>query len=327
MEPSKCDEITFVHKPMDNYLYKGGYSMQRKLSTNISFEQNYRVGRVLGKGGFGVVYSGIRVRDGAEVAIKHIAKNKVTDWAYLQGQRVPLELKLLHQVQGLPGVIKLLDFFERSDSFIIVMERLADSKDLFDYITEQGAVEEEVAKSFLRQVVTTVIACHGAGVVHRDIKDENLLVDLSTGELKLIDFGSGAVLQEAAYQEFDGTRVYSPPEWVTMGQYSAEPAAVWSLGILLYDMLVGDIPFETDQQICAAQPTWNSRVGARLSQEAKHIINSCLRVKPQDRPKLEEILNHPWMETNKVPQEMVTEKKLPNGPNTSQCHSVLSSSL
>merc|ERR1712025_1449852 len=115
------------------------------------------------------------------------------------------------------------------------------------------------------------------------------------GELKLIDFGSGAVLQEAPYQEFDGTRVYSPPEWVSMGQYSAEPAAVWSLGILLYDMLVGDIPFVTDQQICAAQPIWGSRVGTRLSQEARHLISLCLRVKPQDRPKLEDILRHPWM--------------------------------
>jgi len=272
-----------------------GVEETKRLKRKRGFEESYRVGRVLGKGGFGVVYSGLRVRDNAPVAIKHVARANVTDWASLEGRRVPLELKLLYQVQGLPGVIKLLDFFERSDSFIIVMERLAESKDLFDYITEKGAVEEEVAKSFLRQVVTTVIACHSAGVVHRDIKDENLLVDLTTGDLKLIDFGSGAVLKESPYQQFDGTRVYSPPEWVSMGHYSAEPAAVWSLGILLYDMLLGDIPFETDQQICAAQPSWGSRVASGLSQQAKHLISQCLKVKPQDRPKLQDILNHPWM--------------------------------
>merc|ERR1719347_1686510 len=115
MESSTCDKISYTHKPEEDYFYKGD-TKHRKLSTNRCFEQCYRVGRVLGKGGFGVVYSGIRVRDNAKVAIKHIARNKVTDWACLQGQRVPLELTLLHQVQGLPGVIRLLDFFERPDS-------------------------------------------------------------------------------------------------------------------------------------------------------------------------------------------------------------------
>eukprot|EP00091_Calanus_sinicus_P005608 TRINITY_DN16052_c0_g1_i2.p1 TRINITY_DN16052_c0_g1~~TRINITY_DN16052_c0_g1_i2.p1 ORF type:complete len:136 (-),score=31.62 TRINITY_DN16052_c0_g1_i2:54-461(-) len=94
--------------------------------TRLPFELAYRVGDVLGKGGFGTVYAGLRNHDGASVAIKHVAKNKVTDWTTMVGRRVPLELKLLHGVQGVDGVIKLLDFYERSDSFIYVMERPSD---------------------------------------------------------------------------------------------------------------------------------------------------------------------------------------------------------
>merc|ERR1712210_430957 len=165
-----------------------------KQQRKINFEEAYRVGAVLGKGGFGIVYAGVRSKDRREVAIKHVARNKVEHWANLNGKRVPLELKLLHSVQSVSGVIRLLDFFERPDSFIYVMEKPTNSKDLFDFITEKGAIEEELAKNFFRQVTTTLIACHNKGVVHRDVKDENILVDMKTGKLSLIDFGSGAFL-------------------------------------------------------------------------------------------------------------------------------------
>merc|ERR1711955_90169 len=113
------------------------------------------------------------------------------------------------------------------------------------------------AREELRQLLEILCACHQRGVIHRDIKDENILINPDTKEIKLIDFGSGAFQEDnKIYRRFQGTFVYSPPEWVGRGWYTAEGLTVWSLGILLYDMLCGDIPFEKDQEILSAKFKW-----------------------------------------------------------------------
>ena len=107
----------------------------------------------------------------------------------------------------IPGVIKLIAWFELSDCFIIVMERPENVKDLFDYVSERKMVPEVEARQLFRQVVEIVRQCHIAGVVHRDIKDENLLITTDRygrKRVKLIDFGSGAFLKDAIYTDFDG---------------------------------------------------------------------------------------------------------------------------
>jgi len=122
----------------------------------------------------------------------------------MDGRVVPIEICLMKKAGHIEGVIKLLDYYEKSDSFIMVMERPEPVKDLFDYITEKGPLSENIARQFFIQIVHTVMAIEKAGVVHRDIKDENILVNLDTNQLKIIDFGSGSYLKDTVYTDFDG---------------------------------------------------------------------------------------------------------------------------
>merc|ERR1711874_771236 len=262
-----------------------------KRNQTRKLDKIYKIGDILGRGGFGTVYAGIRRKDGKNVAIKHIAKAKIVAMEIVNGKKVPLEVALMIAVKNIEGAVKILDFFERVDSYVIVLERPESCKDMFDYISEKGSLDEKLAANFFRQVVQTVLACHSSGVIHRDIKDENILVNLKTGKLNLIDFGSGAFMKDDHYTEFEGTRVYSPPEWIRCSRYLGQEATVWSLGILLYDMVCGDIPFESDDEICNAEITFRNNV----SQNCQNLIRSCLKIRPKDRIDLHKVLSHDWL--------------------------------
>ncbi|KAF2368477.1 Protein kinase domain [Trinorchestia longiramus] len=260
------------------------------------FEIQYRLGRVLGEGGFGKVYSAIRISDRKPVAVKQVPRAKVPTWGVVQGDMVPMEVVLLRKVNHVEGAIHLIEWFEYGDCFLIIMERPERCQDLYDYITGNRRLEESEARYLFRQVVQIVRDIEEAGVTHRDIKDENLLVvpdEFGNNKIKLIDFGSGALVQDSPFSDFEGTRQYSPPEWILRSTYQGLPATVWSLGILLYDMVCGDIPFEVDNQILDNQISFR---GLNISQECQKLIYQCLQFLPKNRPSLEKILRHEWLQ-------------------------------
>jgi len=265
-------------------------SKDRKLKDS-SLEKDYKIGTLLGSGGFGTVYSGTRRSDGAQVAIKHINKKRVTEYGKENGRSVPIEIALLRKLAGVPGVVQLIDWYEQTDAYVVVMEKPEPCRDLFDYITERGALPEDEAKDLMRQAVDTLVEVHEAGIIHRDVKDENFLVELDTKRLRLIDFGSGTYYRDSEYTDYEGTRVYSPPEWVLWQKYNGMPATMWSLGVLLYDLVCGDIPFQTDEEIVRSSLVFRED----LSSDVCDVIRACLAFNPDDRPAdFDRLLSFRW---------------------------------
>ncbi|VDP88587.1 unnamed protein product [Echinostoma caproni] len=281
---------------------------------HAAFLQRYVLGTRFGGGGFGHVHRGRRLCDNREVVVKEIRSDKVPCWCQVDSQLMPIEVVLLTMCQGLPGIVPFLDAFNLGQTWVIVMDRVSETTcDMFDYIGERGTLPEREAAHYFHQLAGILLACHRVGVLHRDIKDENILINRATNELVLIDFGSGAFLESRLYTDFDGTRVYCPPEWILNSCYHGKQAEVWSLGVLLYDMLCGDIPFVNDKGIVGGKLRYRND---DLSEEARDLIGPfvsnyriCLSMDPEKRPTLLEILQHPWMVRHRPPR---TDGQLPS---------------
>merc|ERR1711874_351026 len=278
-----CERITMKLRNILS-LTRLGCSSKKTEDAPREFHKLYKIDSVIGKGGFGTVFSATRKKDKMQVAVKEVYKAKIIKKT--SDGKTPLEVALMEQVQNVVGVIKIIDFFEMPESFFIVMEKFH-CQDLFDYISERGALTEDKARNIFQQLLETILMCHNNGVLHRDIKDENILIDVKTEKIKLIDFGSATYLHDGLYNDFEGTRVYAPPEWIKYRRYTADGLTVWSLGILLHDMVCGDIPFETDSQILLGLPDWGDNT--RLSGECQDLLASCLHTDPSSVPFLKSL--------------------------------------
>ena len=124
---------------------------------------------------------------------------------FQQENEVPIPTEVhLHRYLDHPNIIKLFDYFEHTHAYVMILERPLYHKDLFDYITEKRRLCEPETKNIFRQVIEAVMYCEAKGIFHRDIKDENILLDTKTGVVKLFDFGSGTVLENTLYTDYEG---------------------------------------------------------------------------------------------------------------------------
>lgn len=156
-----------------------------------------------------------------------------------------MEAALLKKLKYVDGILHLLDVITKHPQFILVLERPTESVDLFQYITDKGRLEEQEAINFMKQIVSTLIDVDELDIYHGDIKDQNIIVDMSSLKLSIIDFGSGDFYpSDNILYSYDGTPVYCCPEWFSQRRCTADGLTIWSLGILFYDMLYGDVPFQ-----------------------------------------------------------------------------------
>ena len=259
------------------------------------FINKYKILTNLGSGGGGKVYTAYRRDDSMPVAIKQIDKKKVKMWVYsaIDGIDVPIEYHLLKLSQNIQGVVKLYEAYDFSiHSFLMVTEKYEKCQDLFDYIVARDYLEESAAMHIFKQVVSIATELENSNILHRDIKDENIVINTETEEIMLIDFGCGCTCDKNEYFDyFIGTMVYKPPEWIKYRRYKGTHATVWSLGILLYTLVNGVIPFNNDTEILIGQYDHQREC---ISTECKDLISACLTANCENRIGLFEILNHAW---------------------------------
>ncbi|XP_034403171.1 serine/threonine-protein kinase pim-2-like [Cyclopterus lumpus] len=211
---------------------------------------------------------------------------------------VPLEvaliLKLRPAAEGTSTVVTLLDWYDIDLELILVLERPVPCMDLVEFINSKDySLPEHEAKTITKQLVEALIEVHSRGVFHRDIKLDNILIETGSDvpRVRLIDFGRGTLLSEGTYSTAQGTVVYTSPEWFLHRCYSAEPTTVWQLGVVLFALLHGRLPFRGRDEISFEYPD----VSEYLSSECNTFLLSCLEKIPEDRPTLEELKHHPWL--------------------------------
>lgn len=151
------------------------------------------------------------------------------------------------------SISAIVDYFEDDDIYYIVMELHGVGMDLFDYIELKDTMHESEIRSIFKQTAMAVRHLHTHKIVHRDIKDENVILD-HNGNIRLIDYGSAAYIRPGRrYDAFVGTLDYAAPEILRGHTYEGPPQDVWALGILLYTLIYRENPFYDIDEIMARE--------------------------------------------------------------------------
>uniref|UniRef100_A0A3Q3DJF2 Serine/threonine-protein kinase n=1 Tax=Hippocampus comes TaxID=109280 RepID=A0A3Q3DJF2_HIPCM len=258
------------------------------------FAEKYQQVNKLGEGGFGSVYAGYRKSDCFPVSLYNVfftKKRKIGLNINGLKKDIPIEALLMLQASikknsdGKSAVVSLLNKYDLEHEIVLVMERPVPSVDLFTYITRCriGALPECEAKNIMKQLVVAAINMHAVDVFHRDLKQENILLEATSGvpRVRIIDFGS--IHFDFVYL-CAGTLCYAPPEYVLRRTYSAGPTTVWHLGALLFDVFLKPIV-----------PYVACRILVTLKSECEDFLWKCLNLDPEKRATLEQMQQHPWL--------------------------------
>ncbi|KAK5584512.1 hypothetical protein RB653_006124 [Dictyostelium firmibasis] len=295
-----------------NHPFNNGDVIAKKKKNRIMHVGSYEVGKTLGNGTFGKVKLGTNICTKENVAIKFIKNNKLTG---KQKETCFREIDIMKLLDH-PNIVKLLDVVDKKEeeatTYLIV--EYVSGGELFDYIVAREYIKEKEARKFFRQMISAIEYCHANLIVHRDLKPENLLLD-SNGDIKISDFGLSNNIQPGKLLEsFCGSPLYAAPEILKAEKYLGPPVDIWSLGVIMYAVLCGNLPWEGESQ---AEISFNSVHGnyedpTHLSTEAVHILRRMIVPNPKDRATIQELKNHPW--TNIDYQEIPKSHLPPRDP-------------
>jgi len=261
--------------------------------TNSAQIGPYRIKKDLGEGTFGQVKLGQHVETGQFVAIKlmHKASAKTAKQKVSVQREVRLMKLLAH-----PHIVGVIDVFETSDLYIVIMEH-ASGGELFEYIQNRGHVKDKEARKFFNQLISAMDYCHENSVLHRDLKPENLLLDKDKN-IKIIDFGFGNTFHADRFLEtFCGSPFYAAPEMISGKPYHGPEVDVWSMGVILFALLAGRVPFEakTMPELYAKIKKGEYENSQYFSTSARHLLKGMLTVNPKERLTLRQVKQHPWV--------------------------------
>jgi PAS domain containing serine/threonine kinase len=212
--------------------------------TNGEYCKNYTTLKQIGKGAYGYVKMAYRKSDYLLVISKFILKEKLCSTFMITEDKkeVPMEIYLLKRVKH-PNIVTVLDVYENEKFFQMIMEKHGSGMDLFEFIDRRPLMDEKLACFIFRQIAKAVDYLHSLNILHRDIKDENIIIDQNF-HIKLIDFGSATFMEKGKlFSTFYGTTEYCSPEVLAGNKYQGPELEVWSLGVTLFVLIFFENPF------------------------------------------------------------------------------------
>ena len=267
-------------------------SNEEDIQTSLDF---YKVKKLLGEGSFGKVYSAISIQTDREVAIKCFDKGKIKSE---NAKRKIFNEVLMQKTLDHPNVIKLLEVFENKRYIFFVME-YAEEGDILKLQKKRGPLEEKLACFLCFQIIQGLKHCHSRDILHRDIKLDNIFLG-NNFETKIGDFGVSKILKpnQIIYEQC-GTPAYIAPEIIKGEGYGSCKPDIWNLGILLYAMVTGTVPFRSNSietlHKLIQKGEYEFPEKFNLSPDLKDLIKKILVLNPEKRITLDGILKHNWM--------------------------------